>query len=331
MARTRITFSNDTDRPHVVHLGATVAWYVYRRDADKGLYLQRAVGAVLGPETLIAAPVDRVDMLVDPDGLRAWIYFTCDGALRCIEVTTLTETPSTQVFQRSPGWHERISTRALGGAGIASAMGFTDLLTSAFRVDDGPVEVYPPLISLLDVGSPTQALLVIEPSTILFGVIGKFRVFWQSDYDGAGWAWYSDVPLPAGSPQVSLLVPRATSPTVNEWVVTAVRFHYPEESAWSNIVRDSTLGEAVITQGLGGAGLGHSYGLVDKSPIKISVPTENITLRALGGAGLGHAYGLVDKSPLKVNVPTENIDLHALGGAGLGHRWVINGTEIITP
>lgn len=298
--RSRITTSDDCDVPRVASLGSGVVWYAYRRSADKGLYVQRELNGVMGAETLIAAPVDYIDVAVDQDDARAWIYFTCDGALRAIEVTDKTEALGPQIFQRGQGWHERISTRALGGAGVVNAMGFTDEFTSAFRLDDGPVEVYPPTISVLDIGSPTQALLVIEPRPVTFGVVNKFRVFRQTDHDGAGWGWYSDVALPTELTQVTLTVPRSAYPAVSEWVATAVRYHYPEESAWSNVVRDDQLGETVRTLGLGGAGVGHDYALVDKTPIKISAPTEYV--------GFGK-----------------------LGGAGVGHRWTVNGIDIITP
>lgn len=330
MAGTKITLTNDTDGARVLHLGSGVTWYVYAR-ANRGLYLQRVASGVFGPETLVALPVDEIDVIIDPDGTRAWIYFTCDGALRAIEVTTLTETPGTQVFQRGQGWHERIEARAFGGPGLVNVMGFTDELTSAFRVDDGPVEVYPPTISVLDIGSPTQALLVIEPRPVTFGVVNKFRIFRQSDHDGAGWAWYSDLALPPGATQASLIVPRAVQPTVYEWVATAVRFAYPEESAWSNVVRDDQLGESVRSGNMGGAGVGHDYALVDKSPIKISVPTEYVGFQKLGGPGVGHTFGLTDKTPIKISAPTEYVGFQKLGGPGIGHRWTVNGVDIITP
>lgn len=312
-----------------MHLGSNVVWYAYRR-IDGGLYLQKSVSGVLGPETLVAAPVDYIDTIIDTDGTRAWIYFTCDGALRAIEITTLTETPSTQVFQRSPGWHERANAGLGGGGGIISAFGFTDETDSSWRTDDGPVELYPPKISLLDVGSPTQLLLLIEPGSVTFGNVDKFRTFKMSDHDGAGWSWYSDVVLPGGAIQASLLVPKSVFPTVNQWVATAVRYRPADESAWSNIISEGDFGDAVTSK-LGGPGTEHSWDLTNKTPKKYASPNDEYAPGRLGGQGTENAWAQTNKTPKKYASPNDEYSVGKLGGAGTLGSWALNGVGVITP
>lgn len=328
MPVTRITFTDDADVPRVAHLGATVVWYAYRRAADKGLYLQRGIGGVLGAETLIAAPVDKIDMIVDPDNVRAWIYFTTDGALRCIEVTDKTETPTVQVFQRGQGWYERLEG-GLGGVGIPADFGFLDEITGAYRVDDGPVELYPPTLALLDIGSVTHLLLVIARGSVHYGRVDKFRVFRRDDHDGPGWGWHADVALPTGDTVVSLPVPRGLLPAVRQWAATAVRLVPLYESAWSNVVTESEPGDAAVGK-FGGLGVGGSWATVDLVPAK-NAATDSYQARRHGGAGVEHSATFTDKTPIKNNAGTDEYPTHRHGGSGVGGRWAVNGFEIITP
>jgi hypothetical protein len=274
-------------------LGSTVVWYAYRRAADKGLYLQRAVAGVPGPETLIAQPVDKIDMIVDPDNTKAWIYFTTDGALRCIEVTDKTEMPTVQVFQRGQGWYERVEG-GFSGIGADDFTGFTDLQTAAVRRDDGPIEVYPPLLAIADAPTSGFQVLLITPSQINRGAIAKFRVYRNASIAGAGWQFWSDVPYSALS---TLTVAKPVSPAVYQWVATAIRYQPYKESVWSNIVSSDDQGDVALGA-FSGIGAEPTMTFVDKTPIKFAVPEDSYANTALSGIGADFRFSLNGFDPL---------------------------------
>lgn len=326
--RTQITSSNDADSPRVVHLGGDVIWYVYRR-IDKGLYLQREAAGVRSTEIQIAIPVDHIDVVVDPDGIRAWIYFVTDGALRRIEVTDKNETPTGQAVQRNSAWYERAEVHA-GGGGFDAVWGFPDPATAAIRRDDDPRAIYPPNLASFDSGAPGLRTLIIQAGPVRFGSLVKFRLYRDMDHAGSGFALYADVPLPAGAPFAVINVPAPTGSQRFVWAATAVaRPPLGEETSFSNLVIETARPPGSLMLGSGGAtGLDTRWSMTDRVPVKVAPPIVSEPLAA-GGPGLDTRWGMTDRPPLKYASPT--VIASGTAGAGLDSRWVLDGIGVINP
>jgi hypothetical protein len=327
MARTRITFTNDTSGSRALHVGSDVVWYVYlRATTTTNLYLQRSVAGVFDPETLIAEHVDYVDTIVDSDNARAWIYFVSDEALRAIEVTDKTELPTYQFYQRSPGWNERVESMP-PGAGFDGFFGFTDLQSGQVRQDDGPVEIYPPLLALAD-DVPGQQILMVTPSQVTTGAINKFRVYRNTSIAGAGWQFWSDLPY---SPLSTLIVPAPVYPAEWFWVATAIRYQNYKESAWSNVVSSNDAGEVLRSSALRGVGFEGYATFVDKTPVKLAPPAESYAPSHLRGVGFEGYATFVDKTPIKLAAPVDSYAPGKLRGGGFDFRFSLNGVDPIAP
>lgn len=327
--RTQITSTNDADTPRVVHLGGDVIWYVYRR-IDQGLYLQRETAGVRGPEIQIAIPVDAIDVVVDPDGVRAWIYFVTDGSLRRIEVTDKTETPTGQAVQRNSAWYERAEVHA-GGAGLDLVWGFPDPASGAIRRDDDPRSVYPPTIAAFDSGIPGTRTIIIQAGPVRFGSVVKFRLYRDTDPDGAGFQLFAEVPLPAGAPFAVIDVPAPVGAERFVWAATSVsRPPLAEETSFSNLVVETIRSPgSLMRDSGGGGGLDARWGLTDRIPVKVATPLVSEPL-ASGGPGLDARWGLTDRTPLKYATAPVSEPL-AGGGPGLDSRWVLDGVGVINP
>jgi hypothetical protein len=112
-----ITFTDDTDRPKTITFGGSplVRWYLYLRNPSRDLYMRREDNGVLAAEVFIVEPIDPplpdsplagiedMDVVVDPnDATKARIYWTSDGTVWCVVVTSspIGEQPTKQVFDR---------------------------------------------------------------------------------------------------------------------------------------------------------------------------------------------------------------------------------------
>jgi hypothetical protein len=327
--RTEITTTNDADNPRVVHLGSDTIWYVYRRTPNAGLYLQREVNNVRGPETLIADPVTALDVVVDPDGTRAWIYFVTDGSLRRIEVTDKTEHPTNQAVQRNSGWYERIEVHA-GGHGLDTIWGFPDPSSGAVRRDDEPLAIYPPTIAIFE-GGPGIRTILIQAGPVRYGSILKFRVYRDADPAGAGFQLYGEVPYPPGAPFVVIDVPAPVGAQRFVWAATTVgRPPVARETCFSNRVIETVRSPGSLMRGSGGAmGLNSAWTLTDRTPVKLATPPDSFPL-AGGAMGLNHQWTITDRTPIKYALPVDSFPL-AGGAMGLDTRWIADGVGIINP
>lgn len=309
--RTKITSTNDTAHPRVVHLGSDVIWYVYRR-VDRGLYLQRESAGVRSAEVLIATPVDALDVIVDPDDIRAWIYFVTDGSLRALQVTDKTETPTVQAVQRNAGWYVRSEfTVAAGSSGTWTTTSIT-----------------PPAIALVEVDLITRAIVTSIP-TLAVGRVAFVRVYRMQDHDGLGWQPYgSPVLVPFGAPYVVIEVPATNYPFETRWAVTSIRLDPSfDESAFSNIQIDLGTPPGDLIRGRIAAGAHSSWTLVDKTPVKLSgIPdTSPVDL----GSGTGATWTLVDKPPVKyAGVPDSYANVVA---SGVDASWILDGSDVLNP
>jgi len=315
--RTKITTSNDTDTPRVVHLGSDVIWYVYRR-ADKGLYLQREAAGVRGLEVLVALPVTTLDVAIDPGGLKAWIYFVTDGSLRRIEVTDKTETPTTQAVQRNSGWYERLLLAA-PGMGVGSSF--------------PPTELLPPIIGLFDSTTPGQRALIIIPSAINIGRVAYFRLFRDTNPAGAGFQLYATLPLALGATFVLLDVPAAVAPQRFAWLATAVRSDPGRflESDFSNFVVDKGQVEGDIVRAAIGMGVNQTWDTIDRTPIKFAAPTDNYNFNGHIGMGVNQTWDPVDRTPIKYAAPTDSYNFNGHIGMGVNASWSLNGVDVLNP
>jgi hypothetical protein len=314
-SRTKITTSNDTDLPRVVHLGLNVIWYVYRR-ADRKLYLQREAAGARGAEVEIAQFVSAVDVAIDPGGLKAWIYFVTDGSLRRIEVTTTSETPSTQAVQRNDGWYERVLVRPSMG---------TD---SAFT----PTEIGAPTIALFDSGSPLTRTLVAIPPSVNIGRVSFLRIYRALSIAGAGFQLYATLPL-LGAPYAVVDVPAATSPAAPvSWIADAVRDESGRYlvSRFSSVVVDKAQADGDIVRMRLSMGSESGWTSVDRPPIKFAAPTDSYPF---AGPSMGSESGWtsVDRPPIKFAAPTDSYLFAGVPSMGSDSRWTSNGIDVLNP
>lgn len=310
----RITITNDARVPRVAAFPNGVTWYAYIRESNSGLYLQREFGGVRGAEILVVNPVNRVEVIHDPDGGKAYLYFINDECLLRIEVTDALENPTLQAYTRSATWYDA----AFSGFGAGA-----DASVSSPRID-------PPSIALLPHPSlaSLRTLIIARPNIALVrnARLAGYLVYKNEDPAGQGYVLHATLPY-NGQPIQNLVVPATLTP-LTSWYVTSFKVRAGFlESLPSNIesdngnVRGNTVGATF------GAGVDAGWSLVTKTPVK-RAPLPDLA-PATFGAGVDVDWSRVTKTPVKRSRGPDTTA--AAFGAGVDVSWVLNGTEIINP
>jgi hypothetical protein len=311
MARTRITLTDDAKVPRLAAFPNGVIWYVYIRDADDGLYVQREQSGVRSAEILVAKPVHWLDVIHDPVSSSAYVYFINDESLLRIEVTDSLEAPTLQAYTRSANWYDAI----FASPGIG-----TDAEYAAPDLD-------PPSISLVNTPSPSLRTLIIAATTTLPKNQDVSRFYVYRDI-GAGKGYELYATLAYAGAVIYLSVPTTTTPRTL-WYVTQARVvpGRRAESAPSNIEEDAGSVRADGLSSIGGTGTNADWTKIDKSPVKLSAGVDSIA--PFGGTGTNADWTKVDKSPVKLSAGVDAVS--PIGGTGTNASWVVNGVEVINP
>jgi hypothetical protein len=174
-----ITFTDDTNRPKTITFGGSplVRWYLYLRDPSRDLYMRREDNGVLAAEVFIVEPIDPslpdaplqgiedMDIVVDPnDATKARIYWTSDGTVWCVVVTSspIGEQPTKQVFDRQSNRFD-LYTVGDNPGGAYKTSGDTERalesrVPQTFETDSLPT----PSVQIAENPDPTKHTLIVN-------------------------------------------------------------------------------------------------------------------------------------------------------------------------